>query len=410
MPKITKTLVNNIRLEGSAQRQYFWDTDLRGFGIAVYSSGRKSYVVQYRNREDRTRRLKIGQAGALTPEQARSEARQILAAVDRGEDPLEERQEEREAPTMEELAERYMREHALPKKKLSSVQRDESILRVILIPALGRRKVADVTRADVARLHHSLHKTPVQANRTVGLLSKMMNLAERWGLRPDHSNPCRHIDKYRERARERYLSKEELARLGKTLDEAERTGSVPDNILLVLRLLLFTGCRRGEIQKLRWEEVDLDRGILHLKDSKTGPKIIPLSRPALELLVSAPRFEGNPYVCAGERGSHVTTVLDKYWKIVRTTAQLEDLRLHDLRHTFASIGVAGQLGLPVIGRLLGHTQMATTQRYAHLATDPLRAASDLIARELEAALAGGDMTGGRWMDDRSESASDSVAC
>lgn len=245
-------------------------------------------------------------------------------------------------------------------------------------------KTDSVTRADIAKLHHDSRKTPVQANRVLALCSKMFNLAEAWGLRQDGSNPCRHVQRYKEKKRERFLSGDELARVGSSLTKAEET-ELPSAILAI-RLLMFTGCRLSEILTLEWAMVDLEGGVLNLVDSKTGSKLVALPGPAIDLLLEAPRFQGNPYVIFGKKeGAHLVGLFH-IWERIRADAGLEDVRLHDLRHSFASVAAAANMGLPLIGKLLGHTQAATTARYAHLSMDPLKAASEEIARRIDEAM------------------------
>jgi integrase len=216
---------------------------------------------------------------------------------------------------------------------------------------------------------------PYAANRTIALLSKFFNWCEAQGIRPDHSNPCRHVEKYGEDKRERFLSAEELARLGQVLDEEEkRAGSLPW-IVGAIRLLIFTGARLNEILTLRWDHVDFERSMLLLADSKTGKKAIYLNPPSVEVLRNLPRLAGNPYViCGGRAGRHLIN-LEKPWRSIRAKAQLDNVRLHDLRHSYASIAAGVGLSLPVIGKLLGHSQPQTTARYSHLSADPLRKAS-----------------------------------
>lgn len=382
MPKITKRFVDSAHAEPDRAQTLLWDSRLKGFGLRVSASGKKSYIFQYRNAHGRSRRLTVGDASRITAMDARRLARIHAGDVERGLDPVEERNQARQALTLRELAERYMSEHAIPKKKPSSIKTDERLLRLCLLPCLGHLKVAEITRADARRMHHASRKTPVQANRALLLLSKMMNLAESWGLRKDRSNPTRGVERFPEKPRERFLSPEEFARLGAVLDEVDEKEEEHPSAILALRLLILTGARSGEILSLRWDEVDLDRRCLRLKDSKTGGKIIPLASAAVDLLRKAPRVHGNPYVCFGARRGQHFVGLPKVWYRIRARAGLNDVRTHDLRHSFAAVGAGGGISLPIIGGLLGHSQPQTTARYAHLASDPLHEAADRIGSEI----------------------------
>ncbi len=383
--KLTKRTADSAKL---GERDLFlWDSVLPGFGLKVTPKGRRVFVLQYWV-NGRARRVTLGLYGAeLTVDQARTKARNLRGQVAAGGDPAAERARVRAIPTLAEFAERYMAEHAAVKKKPRSYEADALNLRLHVLPTLGRLRLDQVTRADVARFHAGMRDIPFQANRCLALLSKMYSLAEAWGVQPDGNNPTRHVQKYPERKVERYLSDAELARLGGALEDAAAKGEHP-SIIAAIHLLIFTGCRRDEILKLRWEYVDFERGCLNLPESKTGAKVVPLGAPALELLAKLPRNEGNPYVLPGKvPGKHFVGI-QKVWERLRAQAGLSDVRLNDLRHTHASVGAAAGESLLVIGALLGHQQQATTQRYAHLSDDPVRAAAERIDEHLEAALKG----------------------
>jgi integrase len=242
-----------------------------------------------------------------------------------------------------------------------------------------------VTRVDVTKLHHANRAAPYQANRVLAVLGKMFNLAERWGLRPDGSNPCRHVEKFFERKRERMLSPAELARLGEAL--AAYDGS--PYVVAAVKLLVFTGARLGEVLGLQWAWIDFERGEARLPDSKTGAKTLHLPPPALAVLADLPRLGGNPYVITGAKAGAALVNIEKPWRAIRQVAGLDDVRLHDLRHAFASVAASSGMGLPIIGKMLGHTQSATTARYAHLESDPVKAAAASVAGKIAAAMSSG---------------------
>ena len=360
-----------------------WDATVPGFGARRQTGAAVSFFLKYRNAEGRQRWHSIGRQGApWTPEAARAEARRLLGLVAAGADPAAERSARKEAPTVAELAELFLAEHVETKRKPRTAREYRRLIGNVILPALGRNRVADVTRADVARFHHARRATPTEANRALALLSTMFNFSERVGERPDGSNPCRHVERFPQRRRERFLSEDELARLGDAL--AAYTGS-PYHVATI-KLLIFTGARLGEVLGLRWEWVDFDRGDARLPDSKTGAKTIQLPAPALEVLAALPRIESEPHVLGRHRG---TTFIEAPWRRIRTAAGLGDVRLHDLRHAFASVAASAGLALPIIGKMLGHTQAQTTQRYAHLASDPVKAAAAAVAAKIAAAMSGG---------------------
>ena len=378
--RLTKRLVDSLTIP--EREIVLWDEALTGFGLRVKPTGVKSYLIQYRTKERRSCRVTLGRHGVLSPDEARRLAQQKLAAVLLGDDPARRRGTAQQEPSFSELAERYLRQHAATHKKPRSVLEDERLLKRLILPEFGRTPLSAITRAHVSTLHYRLAATPVQANRVLALLSKILNLAEAWELRADGSNPCRHVATYPEKSRERHLSREELGRLGQVLARAQESGTESPGPLMALRSIILTGARHGEILSLRWGEVDLERGILALPDSKTGAKQIVLPEPALEMLRSAPHHPGSPWVFPGRNPAKHLSTLSAIWHRLRAEAGIPDVRIHDLRHTYASTAVGLGLGLPVLAGLLGQTQLATTQRYAHLDFDPRRQAAEAVALEL----------------------------
>lgn len=366
---------------------YLWDRELPGFGLRVRPTGSKVYLFRYSaGRHGRTRKIMLGAHGKVTADAARSRAERLRGAVASGEDPAAVRDAAKAMPTVEGFARRYLEEHAVPHKRPSSVEHDRAYVRRVIVPRLGRLRLDKVTRADVAGLHHSRRDTPIDANRALALVSKMFSLAESFGLRPQGTNPCRGIQRYRENRRERFLSDAELAHLGTALSEAEKEGE-PLFAVAALRLLVLTGARRGEILGATWQDVDFEAGVLRVARPKEGrPKEVRLGPPALSILASLPRIEGNPHVIVGRVHGSPFVGLQDVWERVRVKAGLEDVRIHDLRHAFASVAVAGGASLPVIGALLGHRQAATTQRYAHLSDDPLRSVANATSERIAAAM------------------------
>lgn len=390
--KLTKDLVEKVKPR--KKDLLIWDTELPRFGVKITPAGRRVYIGQYRGIDGRIRRLTFGQHGMVTIDQARKKAREKLGAAALGEDPAAEKMEARHSPTIRELGERYMTEHA-SKKKATSQSNDRWLLDRAIYPNLGTLKALTIGRPDVAAVHHKLKNRRYVANRALALLSKMLTLAEKWNLRPDGSNPCRHVEKYKEAKRRRFLSAEELARLGAVLAKAEteeaKKGSknvvvLPPAAIAAIRLIIFTGARLSEILTAQWEHVNLELSALLLPDSKTGFKSIPLNAPAREVLDTLLVIKGNPYLVPGlKQGTHLVS-LGHMWNRIRKAAEIPDVRIHDLRHSYASVGAAAGLGLPIIGALLGHVDQATTQRYAHLQADPLLAASELIGKKIDQAM------------------------
>lgn len=381
MPKLNKRTVDALKPE--ATDYFVWDSQIAGFGVRIMPSGSKSYQAQYR-KGGRTRRVSLGRHGKITVDEARRLAKDIMGQVAMGENPAEEIALERRAPTVAALCDRFYQQHVEERCKVTTQKEYRRALDLFIKPKIGGFKVIDVQRKDIAALHHAARDTPYQANRTLQVLSKMFNMAEVWGLRADGSNPCRHVPKYREVKRERYLSPDELQRLGQVLAEVERDGSETVHVVAAFRLLILTGCRLGEIQTLRWEYMT-DKG-MELPDTKTGARRIPLPAAARAVLSALPRSLGNPFVIEGRLdGAHITD-LQHPWRRIRDKAGLTDVRIHDLRHTYASNAVSSGMAIQMVGKLLGHSQIQTTMRYAHLADDPVRHAAEENAARLNDAL------------------------
>ena len=407
MPKLTKDFAN---LAPSGRH---FDSDLPGFGLDVGKTGVKTFFVRYRprgtGRNGPRRYFKIGRYGVLTPAEARVEAKRVLGRVAAGEDPAAEVAEARGAISVAELAERFLADEVTPKRKPGTAALYAIYLRKHVLPEIGNMKAEKVSRAIIAKLHGKIGKThPVTANRVKDtVVSGLFAFGIARALLPSGmQNPAKNIEKFKETSRERFLRGDELERLGAALREAETIG-VPWQVdesgpnakhlpkerrLTVLSpfataaicLLLFTGCRLREILHLEWSDVDVERGMLHLPDSKTGKKSVVLSAPALSILAALPR--ASAYVIAGADPAQPRSDLKRPWTLICRRAALEGLRLHDLRHSFASVGAGAGLGLPIIGKLLGHASPSTTAKYAHLDNDPVRRATNAIGATIAAAM------------------------
>lgn len=391
--KITKRTVDALKPTG--KRFTLMDTQLKGFCVRVSAAGGKVYGYRYRvggGRSGRDRWLSIGPHGTITPDQARNIAQGWASKVATGGDPASDRDAKRIAPTVSELLDRYLSDHVDRKNKASTAKNVRNQVSRYIRPMLGNLKVADVTRADISKFHSNLASTPYAANRVLALLSKAFGLSEVWGMRPDHTNPCTRVERFDEKPRERFLSEQEFATLGEVLAQAKagplhvhdrsRPVAINPQAITAIRLLIFTGARVSEILGLRWEWINYDAQLAELPDSKTGKKQLYFPPAALTVLrdLDCPS-NGMGFVIRGGAGDNpelpLVNIKDP-WAYIRNAAGLEGVRLHDLRHSFASTAVAGGMSLPMIGALLGHADVKTTARYAHLSDDPLREAAAKI--------------------------------
>ena len=383
MPKLTKTLVERAEVKN---RPYFlFDDTLAGFCVRILSTGKRHYYVQYLKHK-KVKRIAIGRHGLLTVKQARDQAVALLGEIKGGADPQQECSDKRKEPLFEDITGRFMKEHAALHCKPRTRKSYAWLMKKHILPYFKEQKITDVTKADIAHFQHALRATPTSANHCLQILSKIFNLSEMWGLRPDASNPCRHIKQYPSKGCERYLSKQEAKRLGEVLQEIK---SYPDENLSAvycIQLLLLTGCRLGEIQTLKWDYVDEEHQVLRLPDSKTGAKLVYLGSGVTNLLEEIRhhplRPQDNPYVIWGKKPGTCLQEIQKPWRRFRKMADLEDMRIHDLRHSFASFAVSKGMSLPMLGKLLGHSQVQTTARYAHLMAEPLTQAASEVTTVL----------------------------
>ncbi len=402
--RITKRTVDSLHRTG--KEYVHWDGELTGFGVRVRASGSKSFVAVYRigGRNSLLRRVTIGAVGKIEADKAREEAKSIIRQAELGQDRAAEKAKIRAEMTFDKVCDLYLNE-GCETKKASTIATDRGRIKRHIKPLLGKKRISEISRADVEKFMRDVangktaadEKTKARgraiveggkgtATRTVGLLGGIMTFAVSRQLRPD--NPVRGVKRYADRKGETFLSSAELAKIGAALAAAQSSGANPSAVAII-RLLAFTGARKSEIAGLRWSEVDADHGYLRLGDSKTGAKVIPIGPPACEVLVGLGSTEGSPFVFPAASGKSHFQGVEKVWRNVRTAAGFPNLRLHDLRHSFASVGLARGDALPVIGAILGHADVTTTSRYAHLADDPVRQSADGISKSVAAALSGG---------------------
>lgn len=380
--KLTKSVVDSVTVSTGAV--IVWDSIIPGFAIKVSPTGKRTYFMKYRTKSGRQRKPNIGTHGAITCEQARQIAKTWAYQIATGQDPLSEREAVKASPTMEQFCRRVIDEDAKSRLKPRSIEEAERLIKNVIVPRIGSLKVSEIERARIAKLHNELRATKPQANRVLSFLSKVFNLAERWGVRRDGTNPCRHIPRYPEKPRDRFLSEDEIRTLMATVDLAPFAASP---FALFVKLALLTGCRKSEILNLRWDEVDLASCVLKLADSKTGPRTCILNDMAAELLRNAKREEGQKYVIAGRSLDAPAVGVQKWWVRLRVAAGLPDVTIHGFRHTHASLAAATGQSLPQIGALLGHSDPDTTFRYAHHYDQPLRQSSNAVSKRVSDILA-----------------------
>ena len=376
MPRLTKRTVDAVKPDNQKPVK-LWDSEMKGFGVIVYPSGKRTYCVLYRNKERLKRMLKLGVHGKITTEEARDLAKKKFGDLAQGLDPAEEKKEASHPFTQ--LIEWYNERHLVRKSQKSQAE-DRSMIQNTLLPTFKSKLVAHINFEDIQKLHLSLKAHPYKANRVLALLSKMFALAIAWGWRLD--NPVIGVERYQEEKRDRWLNTEELERFWKVLDQKPN-----DPTACLFKFLLLTGARKGEALQAQWTHVDLQKGVWtkpsHLTKQKKMEHL-PLSTQALSLLTHLKSLApiDNPYVFPGKIPGKPLREVKTFWRTVIKRSGLEKLRIHDLRHTHASHLVSSGLSLSVVGKMLGHTQASTTQRYAHLADEPLREAANLFGSKV----------------------------
>ena len=376
--KLTKAFIADA---APMDKEYIvWDSEVRKLGLRVLPTGRRSFIYQYRIGRA-SKKLTLG-PGDLSLPIVRGLAQEAASKIARGVDPGKERDDLRNAIVMSALVERFDATHVTFHVKESTAKEYRRAIQLYILPAFGTKPVAGVTRAQLHELHRKMSDKPTQANRTLEILSKMFNLAEEWGYREPNSNPRKGIKKYPENKRERYLSAGELHRVGEVLSEMEAERVEMPAAIAAIRLLMFTGCRLNEIMTLQWRHVDMKAGLLRLSDSKTGAKNVQLGTPAIAVLSRIKQVDGNPWVLPGKIEGARLTDLQPFWQRVRGRAGLHDARIHDLRHTFASVAAANGMSLLMIGKLLGHSSTETTKRYAHLSAGTMQTAADSVSSSI----------------------------
>lgn len=384
--KITRKFVDALEPPTSAQKEFYWDTELKGFGVVVTERGKKTFIINYTNDENRYRRKTIGDCQKLSVEQARGIAKDLFHDIAKGIDPIEEESKICKEQTFQQAIENYYTDYIKTHCAPSTVKTERRRIDRVLIPAFGKRRVSSITHKDICDFMNKRRDKPIDANRARALLSAFFGSCEKWGLIPRGTNPVTGAPKFLENKRERFLSPEEFARLESVLAEAEKTLSESPYVIAMIRLLMHTGCRPGEIQNLQWAWVDLDKRNIRMPRTSTKEKrakTIFITEPMLEIFASLKRVNGNAYVICSERmdGKPMNNVA-KAWKRICAAAKLEDLHLHDLRHSHASMANSLGYSLPMIGALLGHSQYQTTLRYAHLADTQLRQAAEHISKAI----------------------------
>ena len=383
--KLTKKSIDAF--EATGKLEYLWDAEVKGFGVVITPAGSKSFILNYRNQDNRSRRKTIGKYGNLTVEQARDIARDLTYRIAKGEDPVQQDDWQRNQPTFAEVAQRFLDDHSSIRSRPATHASNIQILAHMVLPHFGKMKIRSIEPKDIYDYLAKNRHRPIGANRSLAAMSSIMSKAELWGYRDRNSNPCFGVERFPENRRERFLSEQEFASLESAMQRAERNLTESPHVLAMFRIMMHTGCRPGEARHLKWDYVDFTNRVIRLPKEATKekrPKTLFITPYIEGVLKNIRRMEGNPYVVVSERndGKPIMDVKKPWDRIKKAAGITTELHLHDLRHSHASMANALGYSLPMIGALLGHTQAQTTLRYAHLATDHLRQAAEDISNRI----------------------------
>ncbi|MGB2319585.1 MAG: tyrosine-type recombinase/integrase [Candidatus Puniceispirillum sp.] len=380
MPRVSLTKRFIDQLEIPEDIQVFHDTKVTGLHLRVSPSGSKTFYLYFRTKSGKQKRPKLGVYGILTVEQARDLARAMLGELSKGNDPTDTKQVEN--ITLADFFKIFEKNHINKHVKSSTAKTYRSLFASVIEPTLGKQILEDITRSHVEEMVYQNDNRRTTANHALVLLRLILDKAQQWEFMSSKRNPCSNVTKFKTLAKERFLTDNEITRLVDTLDQFEGACLAHKNAITIVRLLMMTGCRKNEITRLRWDELFLEEGVLKLKDSKTGKKEVILSDDAIKILSAAP-INNSDYIFPGKDGISPIQGLQKIWERIRRAAGLQDVRIHDLRHTFASVAVSNGAPLYEVGRLLGHASIQSTQRYAHLERSRLKDSLNKFSQKLK---------------------------
>ncbi|GAO97848.1 tyrosine recombinase XerC [Caedimonas varicaedens] len=382
MGKLIKSVIDQSIVK---DKDYFiWDSEVKGFGCRIWPSRKKTYMFVYRSPLTQKKIfLKIGVHGNITVDEARTEAKKLSGIVASGQDPKEQKQEkiveQKQSILFGDFFEIFQDKYFDRAYKKNTQRALYSYKRVHILPYFQQKQLHDISSQDIRQFLHSLSHQTTTANRCFALLRMVFRKAEEWEYLPAHSNPCVRIAKYKENKKQRFLSRQELLKLEEALCEQERERKSAYCAVNVVRLLLYTGCRLGEILNLKWEDVHLKEKYIHLSDTKTGESARPLNQKAIDLLKTLIKQDENPYVFYGRVSGTRLTTIQFTWSNILKLSGIKNLRIHDLRHSFASFSLAQGVDLYTVSKLLGHKNIVTTTRYAHLELEKLKDASNKMS-------------------------------